>query len=70
MKLPSHSIAGLWFAGASFIGGCGSRRFANPHTTFLVKRFERTEADRRLHFESAMTLSERQNGDEASTGES
>ena len=57
--------------------GCGlqvpdslARRFANPHHTFLVKRFDRTHAERRLHFASAMTLTERQDGDDASSGAS
>jgi serine/threonine-protein kinase HipA len=47
-----------------------ARRFANPHHTFLVKRFDRTEAGRRRHFASAMTLTGRQDGDDASTGAS
>ena len=45
-----------------------ARRFANPHHTFLVKRFDRTEAGRRLHFASAMTLTGHKDGDDASTG--
>lgn len=47
-----------------------ARRFANPHHTFLVQRFDRTTAGRRLHFASAMTLCGRQDGDDASTGAS
>lgn len=47
-----------------------ARRFANPHHTFLVKRFDRTAAGRRLHFASAMTLTGRKDGDDASTGAS
>jgi serine/threonine-protein kinase HipA len=47
-----------------------ARRFANPHHTFLVKRFDRTETGRRRHFASAMTLTGRQDGDDASTGAS
>ncbi len=57
--------------------GCGlqvpeslARRFANPHNTFLVKRFDRTGSGRRLHFASAMTLTGLQDGDDASTGAS
>lgn len=46
------------------------RRFANPHHTFLVQRFDRTPDNRRLHFASAMTLTGRQDGDDASTGAS
>lgn len=47
-----------------------ARRFANAHQTFLVKRFDRTDAGRRLHFASAMTLTGRKDGDDASTGAS
>ncbi len=57
--------------------GCGLqvpdslvRRFANRHHTFLVQRFDRTGSGRRLHFASAMTLTGRQDGDDASTGAS
>ncbi len=45
-----------------------ARRFANPHHTFLVKRFDRTTAGCRLHFASAMTLTSHKDGDDASTG--
>ena len=45
-----------------------ARRFANPHHTFLVQRFERTAHGRRQHFASAMTLTGHQDGDDASTG--
>ena len=47
-----------------------ARRFANPHHTFLVQRFDRTSTDKRLHFASAMTLTGHQDGDDASTGAS
>jgi len=47
-----------------------ARRFANRHHTFLVKRFDRTNAGRRLHFASAMTLTGHMDGDDASTGAS
>lgn len=57
--------------------GCGlrvsesqARRFAHAHHTFLVKRFDRTDAGRRLHFASAMTLTGHNDGDDASTGAS
>ena len=43
-----------------------ARRFANPHHTFLVKRFDRTDTGRRLHFASAMTLTGHKDGDDAS----
>ena len=47
-----------------------ARRFANPYHTFLVKRFDRTAVGWRLHFASAMTLTGRTDGDDASTGAS
>jgi serine/threonine-protein kinase HipA len=47
-----------------------ARRFANPHHSFLVQRFDRTAVGRRLHFASAMTLTGRKDGDDASTGAS
>ena len=56
--------------------GCGlavpeslARQFASPHHTFLVRRFDRT-SEGRLHFASAMTLTDHQDGDDASTGAS
>ena len=54
--------------------GCGlavpqglARQFAGPHHTFLVRRFDRTP-EGRLHFASAITLTGRLDGDDASTG--
>jgi serine/threonine-protein kinase HipA len=44
------------------------RRFGSPHHTFMVKRFDRTPAGRRLHFASAMNLTGHQDGDDASMG--
>jgi serine/threonine-protein kinase HipA len=45
-----------------------ARRFAHAHHTFLVRRFDRTDAGQRLHFASAMTLTGHKDGDDASTG--
>jgi serine/threonine-protein kinase HipA len=45
-----------------------TRRFANAHHTFLVKRFDRTVQGRRLHFASAMNLTGHKDGDDQSTG--
>jgi len=47
-----------------------ARRFAHRHHTFLVRRFDRTDQGRRLHFASAMTLTGHTDGDDASTGAS
>ena len=56
--------------------GCGlavpqslARQFAGPHHTFLVRRFDRTPQGR-LHFASAITLTGRLDGDNASIGAS
>jgi len=80
-KFPSvhdeHDMGAWELVVQTLARGCGlrvcdslARRFANPHHTFLVKRFDRTPAGRRLHFASAMTLTGRQDGDDASTGAS
>lgn len=44
------------------------RRFGSTHHTFLSRRFDRTEAGQRLHFASAMTFLERNDGDDAEDG--
>ena len=80
-KFPSvrdeHDVGAWEMVVHTLARGCGlqvpdslARRFANPHQTFLVKRFDRTGSGRRLHFASAMTLTGRQDGDDASTGAS
>jgi hypothetical protein len=43
-------------------------RFRSRRHTFLVKRFDRTADNQRVHFASAMTLTGRTDGDDASTG--
>jgi serine/threonine-protein kinase HipA len=78
-KFPSardeHDVGAWELVVHALALGCGlrvpeglARRFANPHHTFLVRRFDRTEAGRRLHFASAMTLTGHKDGDDASTG--
>lgn len=47
-----------------------ARKFASDHHCFMVRRFDRTEDGRRLHFASAMTMTGRTDGDDASTGAS
>ncbi len=44
------------------------KRFGSENHTFLSKRFDRTTEGKRLQFASAMTLLQRQDGDDASTG--
>lgn len=45
-------------------------KFNNPQHTFLSKRFDRNEYGERIHFSSAMTLLQRTDGDDVSTGAS
>lgn len=44
------------------------QRFASKHHTFLAERFDRTPAQGRIHFASAMTMTAHRDGDDASTG--
>ena len=44
------------------------KRFNNENHTFLSKRFDRTPNGHRIHFASAMTLLQRQDGDDAASG--
>lgn len=46
------------------------RKFNNKYHTFLSKRFDRTADGTRIHFASAMTLSGRTDGADATTGAS
>jgi serine/threonine-protein kinase HipA len=80
-KFPSvsdeHNVGAWELVVHTLAQACGlsvstaiAQRFANTHHTFLVRRFDRTTAGRRLHFASAMTLTGRQDGDDASTGAS
>jgi serine/threonine-protein kinase HipA len=78
-KFPSvhddHDVGGWELVVQSLARACGlrvpdslARRFADSHHSFLVKRFDRTDTGQRLHFASAMTLTGRKDGDDASTG--
>lgn len=79
-KFPSvrdeHDVGAWELLVQTLAQGCGltvptslARRFASPHHTFLVKRFDRTPQGR-LHFSSAMTLTGHQDGDDAASGAS
>lgn len=79
-KFPSvhdeHDVGAWELTLHTLAKGCGlavpqslARKFASPHHTFVVKRFDRTPKGR-LHFASAMTLTGRLDGDDASTGAS
>jgi serine/threonine-protein kinase HipA len=46
------------------------QEFSGDDHTFLVERFDRTPEQTRLHFASAMTLTDHQDGEDASTGSS
>lgn len=64
-ELVTHSLAracGLHVAEAF------ADRYASDCHTFMVRRFDRTEAGRRLHFVSAMTLTEHVDGEDGSAG--
>lgn len=78
-KFPSvrdeHDVGAWELVVHTLARSCGLRvpeslaqRFSNPHHAFLVKRFDRTAKGRRLHFASAMTLTDHQDGNDASTG--
>jgi serine/threonine-protein kinase HipA len=61
----------------SLARGCGIRvanaraqKFASNFHTYITQRFDRTPTGARLHFASAMTLTGRTDGDDASTGAS
>ncbi len=47
-----------------------AQRFNSQHHTFINKRFDRTDSGERIHFASAMTLLQRSDGDDASSGAS
>lgn len=66
-ELLVHRLAGL--AGLVVSEG-QARTFTTARHTFLTKRFDRTATGARIHFASAMTLLDRSDGDDASTGAS
>ena len=74
--LDEHDVGAWELLAQTLAKSCGlavpqslARRFASRRHTFLVKRFDRTP-EGRLHFASAMTLTGRLDGDDASTGAS
>lgn len=80
-KFPSvrdeHNVGAWELVVHTLARGCGlqvpqsiARHFSSPHHAFLVQRFDRTAGGRRLQFASAMTLTGRTDGDDASTGAS
>jgi serine/threonine-protein kinase HipA len=80
-KFPSaqdeHDVGAWELVVHTLARACGVRvpeslaqHFASPHHSFLVKRFDRTASGQRLHFASAMTLTDHTDGDDASTGAS
>jgi serine/threonine-protein kinase HipA len=62
-----HELAGR--AGILISPG-HTRSFGSSHRTFLTQRFDRTARGERIHVASAMTLLQRQDGDDAATGAS
>ncbi|WP_063913195.1 type II toxin-antitoxin system HipA family toxin [Pseudomonas sp. p21] len=78
-KFPStrdtYDVGGWEMVVNALANGCGldvapaqARRFASDYHCFIVRRFDRTDAGRRLHFASAMTMTGHSDGDDASTG--
>ncbi|MCX6307396.1 MAG: type II toxin-antitoxin system HipA family toxin [Bacteroidia bacterium] len=78
-KFPSNkddSDVGLWemvvhelamHAGIT-VPKASIRKLGSSQHTFLSQRFDRTEAKRRIHFASAMTMLQRTDGDDADSG--
>ena len=80
-KFPSvrdtHDVGAWELVVQTLAGACGlsvpaaqARKFNSGQHTFIVKRFDRDGAGRRLHFASAMTLTGHQDGDDAASGAS
>lgn len=78
-KFPSardeYDVGGWEMVVNALAVGCGlnvaaavARKFASNHHCFLVRRFDRTDEGRRLHFASAMTMTGHVDGEDASTG--
>ncbi|MBN3790194.1 HipA domain-containing protein [Burkholderia sp. Ac-20353] len=50
------------------VAAAQARKFASEYHCFIVRRFDRTNTGRRLHFASAMTMTGHVDGEDASTG--
>src|SRR3989338_8627978 len=75
--LDDYDVGGWEMLVNALARGCGLRvasgraeKFASPHHCFLVRRFDRTAAGGRLHFASAMTMTDRVDADDSSNGAS
>lgn len=60
-----HELAG---SAGIIIPEAQAKIFTGKHHTFLTKRFDRSPSGERIHFASAMTLLQKKDGDDASTG--
>ena len=78
-KFPSvrdaYDVGGWEMVTNALADACGlqvapaqARKFASDYHCFMVRRFDRTAAGRRLHFASAMTMTGRSDGDDAAAG--
>ncbi|MBT2767658.1 HipA domain-containing protein [Stenotrophomonas sp. ISL-67] len=78
-KFPSsrddYDVGGWEMVVNALAVGCGlnvaaaeARKFASDHHCFMVRRFDRTDDGKRLHFASAMTMTGHVDGDDSSTG--
>lgn len=71
-----HADAGVWEFIVNRIGQlaglnmatCQAFKLKSAHHTYLTKRFDRTTSGKRIHFASAMTMLQRNAGDDFSTG--
>jgi len=66
-ELVVHSLA---LACGLAVSKAQAQKFNSRQHTFIVRRFDRDESGARRHFASAMTLTDHQDGDDASTGAS
>lgn len=64
-EMVMHTLGAA--CGLNFAEG-DHKKLGREHHTFLVRRFDRIEPEQRLHFASAMTLTNHTDGDDGSTG--
>ena len=76
-KNDTHDVGAWEYIVSELAKKCGIQvpetqviKVGNKYHTFLSKRFDRSVANKRIHFSSAMTLLERKDGDHASIGAS
>jgi serine/threonine-protein kinase HipA len=77
VRTDEHDIGGWEMVAHRLAGDAGIttapsivRRLGSKRHTFITQRFDRTAKAERIHFASAMTLLDRDDGDDASSGAS